>query len=169
MSVSALGDARIPPAAAAWIDGVLLVFAGLLVLWVVLKAVDFFVRKSYNLTPVATAGSRDVRPDFLKVDRDAQERMVERGREFDQPPAPALAGATRFAGAGVVLSGLVSLVSAAFLALGRIEEMDATWRDLSVQDRFVTIVWSHPVGFGIALSMIVAALVRVAMSFRAAK
>lgn len=169
MNVSPLGDVRIPPAAGAWIDGVLIVFAGLFILWVVLKAVGFFVRRSYNLTPVATAGSRDVRPDFLKVDRGAQERMVERGRAFDAPAAPALARATRFAGAGVVLSGAISFVSAAFLAFGRIEELDATWRDLSVRDRFVTIVQSHPVGFGIALAMIVAALVRVAMSCRSAK
>jgi len=169
MPASPLGDVRIPPAAAAWIDGVLLVFAGLLVLWVVLKAAGFFVRRSYNLTPVATAGSRDVRPDFLKVDRDAQKRMIERGREFDKAASPALARATRFAGAGVILSGLVSFVSAAFLAFGRIEELDATWRNLSVQDRFTAIVESHPVGFGIALAMIVAALARVFMSFRAAK
>ena len=169
MPVSPLGGVRIPPATAAWVDGVLIVFAGLIALWVVLKAAGFFVRKSYNLTPAATAASRDVRPDFLKVDRGAQERMVERGRAFDAPPAPPLVRATRVAGAGVVLSGVISFVSAAFLAFGRIEELDATWRDLSVQDRFVTIVRSHPVGFGLALAMVAAALVRVVMSLRTAK
>lgn len=169
MSVSNLGDVRIPPVAAAWIDGVLLVFAGLLILWAVLKVVGFFVRRSYNLTPVATAGSRDLRPDFLKVDRAARKGMVERGRAFDTPASPNLARATRFTGAGVLVSGLVSFVSAAFLAFGRIEELDATWRNLSVQDRFAAIVQSHPVGFGIALAMVLAALARVVMGFRAAR
>ena len=169
MPVSTLGGVRIPPAAATWIDGAMLVFLALVVLWVILKAAGFFVRRSYNLTPVATAGSRDVRPDFLKVDRAAQEQRVERGRAFDAARTPALTRATRLAGAGVILSGLVSFVSAAFLAFGRVEEFDATWRNLSVQDRFTAILESHPVGFGIALAMVVAALVRVALTFRAAK
>lgn len=169
MSVNDLGGVQVPPGVAAWIDTVILVFLGLFVLWVVLKAIGFALRRSYNLTPVATASSKDIRPDFLKVDRAAQEQLVERGREFGKPASPGLARALSLANFGVLLSGLVSFVSAAFLAFGRVEELDATWRKLSATDRFAAIVQSHPVGFAIALAMIVAALFRLVMTLRRPK
>jgi len=168
MSVVGLAGIQVPPTTAAWIDRLMLVFLGLFILWIVLKAIGFAYRRSYNLTPVATAGSRDVRPDFLKVDREAQKRMVESGRGFDQP-APRLQTAVSLTRVGMVASGVVTLVSAGFLAFGRIEELDATWRTLSATDRFVAIVESHPVGFVIALAMIVAALVRFTMTLRRAQ
>ena len=69
----------------------------------------------------------------------------------------------------MIASGLVTFVSAAFLAIARIEEFDTTWRNMSAKDKFVAIVQSHPVGFAIALAMIVAALVRLTMTLRRAK
>jgi len=165
MPVSELGRVQIPAAVSAWIDAIVLVFLGLLILWIVLKAIGFALRRSYNLTPVATAGSKDIRPDFLKVDRAAQRQLLERGREFDRT-RPAVAKAVSAAGIGVMASGVVSLVSAAFLAFGRIQELDATWQSLSSRDRFVAIVESHPVGFAIALVMVVAASARFLMTLR---
>jgi hypothetical protein len=169
MSVTDLAGIQVPPATAAWIDRVILVFLGLFILWVVLKAIGFAYRRSYNLTPVATAGSKDIRPDFLKVDRAAHEQMLDRGRDFGRPAAPPLEKAARLTSAGMIASGLITFVSAAFLAFGRIEEFDATWRNLSAKDKFVAIVESHPIGFAIALAMIVAALVRLTMTLRRAK
>jgi hypothetical protein len=169
MSVTDLAGIPVPPATAAWIDASMLVFLGLFVLWAVLKAIDFAYRRSYNLTPVATAGSKDIRPDFLKIDRGAQKQVLDRGRDFDRPAAPRLEKTVWVANAGMVASGLVTFVSAAFLAVGRIEELDATWRNLSAKDRFVAIVESHPVGFAIAFAMIVAALVRLTMTLRRVK
>lgn len=169
MSVTDLAGIHVPPATAAWIDRAMLVFLGLFVLWAVLKAIGFAYRRSYNLTPVATAGSKDIRPDFLKVDRAAQKQMLDRGREFDRPAAPRLQKAVWLTNAGMIGSGLITFVSAAFLAIARIEEFDTTWRNMSAKDRFVAIVQSHPVGFAIALAMIVAALVRLTMTLRRAK
>ncbi len=166
MSVTDLARIQVPPATAAWIDTLMLVFLGLFVLWVVLKVIGFAYRRSYNLTPVATAASKDIRPDFLEVDHDKQKRLVDRGREFGRPAAAGVTTAARVTRYGVLASGLVTFVSAAFLAAGRIEELDATWRNLSAKDRFVAIVQSHPVGFTIALAMIVAALVRFTMTLR---
>jgi hypothetical protein len=168
MSVSQLGAVRLPPAVAWWIDGAILVFLVLFVLWVVLKAIGFALRRSYNLTPVATARSKDIRPDFLKVDHAAQEEMIERGGAFDGPAVPA-ARAARLAGIGVVASGVVSFVSATFLAFGRIEELDTTWRNLSAKDKFAAIIQSHPFGFAIATAMVLAALVRLTMTIRKGK
>ncbi len=168
MPVSDLGRIQIPAPVAAWINTVVLVFLGLLILWVVLKVIGFALRRSYNLTPVATAGSRNVRPDFLKVDHAAQKQLLERGRDFDRA-RPAMARAMSVASAGVIASGIISLVSAAFLALGRIEELDATWQRLSTRERFVAIIESHPVGFAIALAIVVAASVRFLKTVRKPK
>lgn len=169
MSVNDLGRVQVPPEVAVWIDRVMIVFLGLFILWVILKVIGFFYRRSYNLTPVATAPSKDIKPDFVKVDREAQKAMLERGRAPDKAGPGGLARALSVANVGVIASGLVSFVSAAFLAFGRIEELDTTWRNLSATDRFVAIVESHPIGFGIALAMIVAALVRLTMTFRTAR
>lgn len=169
MSVTGLAGMRVPPATAAWIDMAVLVLLGLFVLWIVLKAIGFAYRRSYNLTPVATAGSRNVRPDFLSVDREKQKQMVERGSEFGRPPAPPLQRAARLTSVAMIASGVVTFVSATFLAFGRIEDLDATWRNLSAKDRFAAIVGSHPFGFAIALAMTGAALVRLTLALRRAK
>jgi hypothetical protein len=169
MSLTELAGIQVPPATAAWIDRVMLVFLGLFVLWIVLKAIGFAYRRSYNLTPVATAGSKDIRPDFLKVDHAAQQRLLDRGRDFGLPAAPRLEKAVWLTNKGMLASGLVTFASAVFLAFGRIEEFDATWRTMSAKDKFVAIVESHPVGFAIALAMVLAALVRLMMTLRRAK
>jgi hypothetical protein len=169
MPVSDLARTELPASTAAWINTILLVFAGLLILWIVLKVIGFALRRSYNLTPVATAGSKDVRPDFLKVDRGAQAQMIERGRAFDRMRTPGVTRAASMASVGVIASGLISLVSAAFLAFGRVEDLDATWQRLSTRERFLAIVQSHPVGFTIALAIVVAAMARFVMTLRRPK
>jgi hypothetical protein len=169
MSLPQLAGIQVPPATAAWIDKVMFVFLGLFVLWVVLKAIGFFYRRSYNLTPVATAGSKNIRPDFLKVDHAAQKQMLDRGSDFGVPAVPHLERAVSLTSMGMIASGLVTFASAVFLAVGRIEEFDKTWQNLSAKDKFVAIVQSHPVGFAIALAMIVAALFRLTMTLRRAK
>jgi hypothetical protein len=169
MSVSDLGRIQIPAPVAAWINTVVLVFLGLLILWIVLKVIGFALRRSYNLTPVATAGSKDIKPDFLTVDHATQKQMIERGREFDRARTAGVARAASMASIGVIASGLISLVSAAFLAFGRVEELDATWHRLSTKERFVAIVQSHPVGFTIALAIVIAATARFVMTLRRPK
>lgn len=170
MPATAPGSLTIPPGVAAWMDTVMYVFVGLVVLWIVLKAIGFALRRSYNLTPVATAPGKGVTPDFLTVDHDARKQMIDRGRAFDeQAKSSGLGKAMTAANVGVVLSGLLSFLSAAFLAFGRIKELDETWKDLSVGDRFVAIVQSHPIGFTIAFAMTIAALTRLVMTVRTAK
>ena len=83
----------------------MLVFLGLFVLWVVLKAMGFAYRRWYNLTPVATAGSKDIRPDFLKVNHAAQKQMLDRGRGFGEPVALRLEKAAWLTNVGVNLIG----------------------------------------------------------------
>ncbi len=169
MSVSDLGRIQIPPPVAAWINTIVLIFLGLLILWIVLKVVGFALRRSYNLTPVATAHSKDIRPDFLEVDHAAQKQMIERGREFDRTRTVSVTRAASMASIGVIASGAISLVSAAFLAFGRVEELDATWQRLSTKERFIAIVQSHPIGFTIALAIVVAATARFVMTLRRPK
>ena len=169
MSVTTLTGIQVPPAVAAWIDRVMLVFLALVVLWLVLKVVGFAYRRSYNLTPVATARSKDIRPDFLEVDHKKQKELLERGAEFGRAAPPGLATAERAASVGVLVSGLGSFVTTVFFAFGTVQMFDNTWRTISAKDRFVAMVQTHPVGFAIALVMIVTAVAELTMSLRKEK
>lgn len=169
MSVADLAGVHVPPATAVWIGRVMFVFLVLFILWVVLKVIGLAYRRSYNLTPVATASGKDIKPDFLTVDRNRQKEMLARGAEFGREPSTGLTTAERLTRVGMIVSGLLTLVTAVFLAFGSVEEFDVTWRNLSAKDRFVAIVQAHPVGFTIALAMVLAALIRFTMTLRTAK
>ncbi len=169
MPVTQLAGIQVPPAAAAWIDLAMLVFLGLFGLWIVLWVIGVAYRRSYNLTPVATAPSRDIKPDFLEIDRKKQKEMLERGAEFGRRPPPGLTTAERVTRIGVIASGVITFVTAVFFAFGSVEELDRVWRNLSAKDRFVAIVQAHPFGFAIALAMILAASVRFTLTLRTAK
>lgn len=169
MPVTDLGAVSVPPAAAAWIDRLLLVCLGLFAAWLVLKIAGYMMRRAYNLTPVATAGAKGVTPDFLRIDAAAQAQTIARGRAFDRGDLEGFGRAAHLTRMGMVASGFLSFAVAAFLAFGRVEEFDRTWRNLSGRDRFLAIVETHPVGFAIALTLIVAAMAKLLISFRTAR
>lgn len=164
-----LSSIQVPPEVAAWIDKAIVVFLALFFLWAVLKLFGYALRRSYNLTPVATAPGKDIRPDFLDVDHRAQKQMLDRGREFERSRATTIEKAARVTNYGVVISGVLTFLTAALMAFGQVEELDQTWRDLSTKDRFVAIVESHPIGFAIALAIVAAALIRLVITFRRPK
>jgi hypothetical protein len=164
-----LAQIQLPPAVAGWIDRFLYLFLGLVLRWVVLKVIGFSMRRAYNLTPAGTAKSKNLKPDFLKVDHRERERLIDRGRQFDEAQEVPVKKALNAAGFGVIASGLVSFVSAAFFALGRIEDYDEIWRNLSARERFVAIVQSHPFGFAVALLIIIGGLIRLVPVLRRAK
>jgi hypothetical protein len=163
---SNLGGIQVPPGMAAWIDRIVYIFLGLLFLWIILKAIGFFMRRAYNLTPAATAKSKNLQPDFLKVDHAQRQELIDRGRQFDlayEPPVEKAATAARF---GVIFSALISFGTAAFFALGRVADYDQTWQNLTAFNKFGAILKSHPVGFIIALLIIIGGVVQLAMTLR---
>jgi hypothetical protein len=161
-----LSEIQLPPAIAAWTDRLLYIFLGLILLWIVLKIIGYFMRRAYNLTAAATARSKNLKPDFLKVDRAQRQELIDRGKQFDlayEPSVEKVATATRF---GVVLTALISFGSAAFFAFGRVEEIDQTWHKLTAAHRFSLILQSHPVGFVIAILIVIGGLIQLVMTLR---
>jgi hypothetical protein len=151
-----------------WIGPVVYAFLGLVLIFIVLKVIGYFMRRAYNLTPAGTAKSKNVQPDFLKVDHAQRERMLDRGRQFDaamSPPVESAASVTKW---GMFLSGIISFGSAVFFALGRIEDAEHVWNQISAWDRFVLIVQTYPVGFSIAVIMIIGALAQLFHTLRQA-
>jgi hypothetical protein len=164
-----LGEIQLPPAVAAWIDRAVYILLGLVLLWIVLKIIGFFMRRAYNLTAAETARSKNLKPDFLKVDHAQREELIERGRQFDlahEPPVEKAATAARF---GIILTALISFGSAAFFALGRIEDYDQTWHKLTAIKKFGAILKSHPVGFIIAILIVIGGLAQLIMTLRKKK
>jgi hypothetical protein len=161
-----LGEIQLPPNIAAWTDRLLYLCIGLILLWIILKIIGYFMRRSYNLTVTATAHSKNVKPDFLKVDHGQRQELIDRGKQFDvayEPPVEKAATAARF---GVLFTAFVSFGSAAFFALGRVEDYDETWRKLTAFGKFGAILKSHPVGFVIAVLIVVGGLVQLVLTLR---
>jgi hypothetical protein len=163
---SKLGEIQVPPSAAAWIDRIVYIFLGLLILWIILKAIGFFMRRAYNLTPAATAKSKNLQPDFLKVDHAQRQELIDRGRQFDiayEPPVEKVATTARF---GVILSALISFSTAAFFALNRVPEYEQAWQNLTAFHKFGAILKSHPIGFIIALLIVIGGVIQLVMTLR---
>jgi hypothetical protein len=161
-----LSEIQLPPAVAAWTDRIVYILLGLALLWIILKIIGFFMRRAYNLTAAETTRSKNLKPDFLKVDHAQREELIERGKEFDlahEQPVEKAATAARF---GVILSALITFGSAAFFALGRIEDYDQTWQKLTTINKFGAIIKSHPVGFIVAILIIIGGLTHLVMTMR---
>ena len=160
---------QLPPAIAGWTDRVVYIFLGLVLLWIVLKTIGFLMRRAYNLKPAETTGSKNLKPDFLKVDHAQRETLIERGKQFDiaiEPPVVKAATAARF---GVILTAFISFGSAAFFALGRVEEYDQTWHKLTAVDKFTAILKSHPIGFIAAILIIIGGMIQLILTVRKKK
>jgi hypothetical protein len=161
-----VGDIQLPPTIAAWTDRILYIFVGLVILWIILKILGYLMRRAYNLTPAATTKSKNLQPDFLKVDHAQREELIERGKQFDASLAPPVEKAATAARFGVIFTALISFGSAAFFAVGRVEDYDATWRKLTAIDKFGAILKSHPVGFIIAILIVAGAVVQLYLTVR---
>jgi hypothetical protein len=164
-----LSQIQIPPLVAAWVDRVVFVLVTLILVWVVLELVGYFMRRAYNLTPVGTAKSKNVRPDFLKVDHSARDEMVRKGKQFDVAQMAGVGKAATAISIGAGISGCLSFVIAAFLALGNIQGYEETWNKFSSPEKFLAIVQNHPYGFFIAVVVVIASFLRLLPMIRGNK
>jgi hypothetical protein len=164
-----LSEIELPPAVAAWTGLIFYIFIGLVLLWIVLKIIGFFYRRAYNLTPAATTGSKNLKPDFLKVDHAQREELIAKSRQFDavyNHPIEKAATAAQF---GVIFTALVSFGTTVFFALGKVEDNDVLWRKLTAGHKFGAIVQAHPVGFVITILIIIGGLVQMVLAVRKKK
>jgi hypothetical protein len=161
-----LSEIQLPPAIAAWTGWFIYIFIGLVLLWIILKILGYFMRRAYNLTVAATKKSKNLQPDFLKVDQGQRQELIDRGKQFDlahETPVEKVATATRF---GVIFTALISFGSAVFFAFGRVEDYDQTWQKLAATRRFSAIIQAHPIGFIIAILIVIGGLVQLVMTLR---
>jgi hypothetical protein len=161
-----LSEIQLPPAIAAWTDRFIYIFIGLVLLWIVLKIIGYFMRRAYNLTVAATKKSKNLQPDFLKVDHAQRQDLIDRGKQFDIAHEPPVVKASTAAQFGVVFTALISFGSAVFFALGRVEDYDQTWHKLAATQKFGAILRTHPVGFIIAILIVIGGLVQLVMTLR---
>jgi hypothetical protein len=148
------------------VDRAVYIFLGLVLIWVVLKVIAYFMRRAYNLTPVGTAKSKNVKPDFLKVDHAQRDQIIDRGRQFDKAQEPPVETAARATKWGVVISAVASFAAAVFFALSRVPDYEEMWGRFSTWNKFLAIVLSHPVGFTIAVIMIIPGLFQLLSTLR---
>ena len=161
-----LSEIHVPAPVAVWIDLAVYVLIGLVVVWIVLEMAGYFMRRAYNLTPVGTVRSKDVRPDFLKVDHKQREEVIDRGRKFDEAQNTHIAKARSAAKIGVMVSAILSFSTVALFALGHIKDYDDLWKNVSAWDKLSAIVKSHPVGLVIALVIITVGVFQLVSAYR---
>ncbi len=162
-------EIQLPPGITAWIDLFLYIFLGLVLLWIVLKIIGYFMRRAYNLTVAATTSSKNLKPDFLKVDHAQRQELIDRGKQFDLAHELPVEKVTTAARLGVIFTAFISFASAAFFALGRVEDYDQTWHKLAAGRKFTLILRSHPIGFIIAIVIVVAGIIQLVMTLHQKK
>ncbi len=137
-------EVRIPEAVSDWIGPLLWILIVLVLLWVALTAFGYIKRRAYNLSAVESAGGKEIKPDFLKVDPIARQEQIKRGEQFTpsgesgrgadpQPPVAKALSLTRIAGIFMAVSSFVTAVAFAFI---RIEFIAAAWQKYSAWERF---------------------------------
>jgi hypothetical protein len=148
------------------IDRYLPVIAWLIVgfggLWLVTSVVGYFQRKAYHLTHAESGSSKNITPDFLKVDHAKREAAIARGATFDKeldrreraaapvPPVATVGRWSRIFATGAVLVGLVVTV------VGTLQRVQTLQREFSSWDEFIEIVQQNQVGAIVAVVIIAA-------------
>jgi hypothetical protein len=144
------------------------VFGGL---WLVTSVMGYFHRRAYNLTHAESGGSKNIKPDFLKVDQGQRDAAIARGEAYGQTlsdrekpsaaprsPVQTLSTWSRIAATGAAVIGLVATVVG---TLQKIDSIQAGVERLSSWETFSAIVRENAVGATVAAIVIVANVVVV--------
>lgn len=151
------------------IDRVLQILAWCVVifggLWLVTSVIGYFHRRAYNLTHAESGTSQNIKPDFLKVDREKRAEAVARGEAFDRtlvererkkaPPSP-VDGACYWSRLAATAAAVIGLVATIVGTLQKISSIQSDVQKLSSWDQFVEIVRQNQVGAIVAMTVIAA-------------
>jgi uncharacterized membrane protein len=131
-------------------------------LWLVTAVIGYFHRRAYNLTRAESGRSRNIKPDFLKVDKGKRQAAIERGTAYDavlEAREPAGAATTvdtvRFWSRLAAMS-TASLAAVATLVgtLMKVESIQAGITQLSSWEKFSRLVSENKAGAVVALVVI---------------
>ena len=150
-------------------------------IWFIASLLNLWHRRAYNLTRVESTRSDDIRPDFLRVDKDQRAAAIQAGTA-----ALNNAGATgqisetetlvpggqrvnsliiRVSRLMALLSAIASFVAAALTTLATVPNMDATAQRYSSMGSLMANIRLYPVGFSIAAIIVASQLVQLFFRF----
>ena len=152
-----------PPAnAALFLEIVQWTLFGFAIVWVIARVIGTLHRRSYNLTYAESGRSKNVQPDFLKVDKYKRQDAIARGEQFDDAlesrgdGSPSPIGAVRkWSGVGATLAALVGLFFSAVMTLNAVTTADGIVRDLGNWEKLRLLVSQHQLGAIVCAAVIV--------------
>lgn len=135
---------------------------GFAALWLVTSVIGAMHRRAYNLTHAESGRSKDIRPDFLKVDHAKRKEAIERGEAYDTvlkdrqqaetvKTAAKVGSWSRFL---AIMAALLGLVTAAAGAVGKIGSVQKDLEQIGTWDRFVDLISQNPAGTVVAIAVI---------------
>jgi uncharacterized membrane protein len=132
------------------------------VLWLTTAVIGYFHRRAYNLTRAESGRSRNIKPDFLKVNKGKRQAAIERGQAYD-----AVLDAREAAGAattvetvcfwsrlGAMATAILALVAMVVGTLTHIDSIQTGINQISSWDKFSLLVSEHKAGAVVALAVI---------------
>ena len=149
-------------------------------IWLVAALLRYWHQRAYNLTRAEGARSDDIRPDFLRVDKDMREAAIRAGEggatqpkstsnaaelQRSMPQARNLDLVTRISRVVALLSAIASFIAAALGALGRVPDMSRTAAGYSSVESLMTNVRLYPIGFAIAAVIICTQFIHLVLKF----
>lgn len=131
-------------------------FAGL---WAVTATITYFHRRAYNLTHAESGGSKNITPDFLKVDKAKRDAAIKRGEAYEttlttrEAPTP-VEQISQWSRSLANLTLLLGLVTTAFTTVTRIRSFQAGAEEIGSFERLSQIVSENKFGTIVAVVLI---------------
>ncbi len=150
------------------------------VLWIGSGIIGYMHRRAYNLTRAESGRSRNIQPDFLKVDKAKREAAMNRGAAYDKElaerdaaEAAAAAGARASTDSMEKWSRLAAMISATFTllaavigTLSRVDKLQDDAQSIGSWDALVNTINAHKIGTTIAVIVIAANVIVYVKSVR---
>ncbi len=154
------------------------VLVALAAVWLITTVIRYFYRRAYNLTHAESGKSRDIKPDFLKVDKDKRQAALDRGAAYD---ARLAARETESAGKAATVekawywsriaatsAAILTLVATVLYTLDSVETIEKGLKQFSSWDRFAQLVSQHKVAAAVAIAVIGANIIATVKTIRKA-
>jgi hypothetical protein len=150
------------------LDAILRIVTWLLVgfgaLWLITSTIGYFHRRSYNLTHAESGGSKNIKPDFLRVDEAKRKQAIERGQAYDEvlgrreavAPPPAVATLGGFARVAAGASAIVALLVMILTTITKAKVFQGDIDRVLAWDEFTRTLSENKMGAVVAVAVIAA-------------
>ncbi len=156
-------EALTPPGtASSLLQALSWILIALAALWLISAVISFFYRRAYNLTHAESGRSKDIKPDFLKVDKNKRQAALDRGSAYDAVlDARETAGPARNVEKvrfwSRIAAGLVAILALGTTIVTTFMNVDAIQEGInkfSSWDRFSQLVGEHKTAAVVAIVVI---------------